>query len=95
MNQFGIDKFLFKKKDSAVIMECQSSIKIEDEEISAHPMLLLQQHIASVESIGHKRHIASVESIGRKRHIASVESIGRTLHFFLRTSYFSTSTFRK
>ena len=40
MNQIGIDK-LCKKKDSAVIMIYESSIKIEGRDISVHQMLLL------------------------------------------------------
>lgn len=57
MNQIGIDK-LCKKKDSAVIMIYESSIKIEGRDISVHQMLLLQVN----------RLIASVESIGRTSH---------------------------
>ena len=41
MNQIGIDKLLCKKKDSAVIMIYESSIKIEGRDISVHQMLLL------------------------------------------------------
>ena len=58
MNQIGIDKLLCKKKDSAVIMIYESSIKIEGRDISVHQMLLLQVN----------RLIASVESIGRTSH---------------------------
>lgn len=32
MDQIGIDKFLFKKKDSAAIMKSESPIKIEGDD---------------------------------------------------------------
>ena len=32
MDQIGIDKFFFKKKDSAAIMKSESPIKIEGED---------------------------------------------------------------
>ena len=44
-----IDQFIFKKKDRAVIMESESSIQTDNEEIFVDPMLLFQQLIASVQ----------------------------------------------
>ena len=40
MTGVDIDKFMFRKKDRAVIMKFESSIKIYNEEIFLDPMLL-------------------------------------------------------
>ena len=42
MTGVDIDKFIFKKKDRAVIMKFESSIKIDNEEIFVDPVLLSQ-----------------------------------------------------
>ena len=52
MTGVDIDKFIFKKKDRAVIMKSDSSIKIDNEEIFVDPVLLFQRLIASDQGIG-------------------------------------------
>ena len=52
MTGVDIDKFKFKKKDQAVIMNSEPSIKFDNEEIFVDPMLLLQRLIVSVQYIG-------------------------------------------
>ena len=52
MTDNDTDKFIFKKKDRAIIMQSESSIKIDIEEIFVEPMLLFQRLIASVQGIG-------------------------------------------
>ena len=42
MTGVDIDKFIFKKKDQAVIMKSESPIKIDNEQIFVDPMLLFQ-----------------------------------------------------
>ena len=42
MTGVDIDKFIFKKKDHAVIMKSESPIKIDNEQIFVDPMLLFQ-----------------------------------------------------
>ena len=42
MTGVDIDKFIFKKKDQAVIMKSESPIKIDNEQIFVVPMLLFQ-----------------------------------------------------
>ena len=55
MTGVDIDNFIFKKKDRASIMKSESSIKIDNEEIFANPMLpfhrLISRHV-SVQGIG-------------------------------------------
>ena len=42
MTGVDIDKLMFKKKDRAVIIKYESSIKIDNEEIFVNPRLLFQ-----------------------------------------------------
>ena len=42
MTGVDIDKFIFKKKDQAVIMKSESPMKIDNEQIFVDPMLLFQ-----------------------------------------------------
>ena len=52
MTGVDTDKFIFKKKDQAVIMKSESPIKIDNEQIFVDPMLLFQWVIALVQGIG-------------------------------------------
>ena len=47
-----IDKFIFKRKDQAVIIKSESPIKTDNKGIFVDPMLLFQWPIASVQGIG-------------------------------------------
>ena len=51
MTNVDIEKFIFKKKDWAVIMKSESSIKIDNEEIFVDPMAFFQRLIAPVQGI--------------------------------------------
>ena len=52
MTGVDIDNFMFKKKDQAVIMKSESSIKIDNEEIFVDAVPLFQWLIALVKGIG-------------------------------------------
>ena len=51
MTGVDIDKLIFKKKDRAVIIKPESSIKIDNEEIFVDPILLFQRLITSVQGV--------------------------------------------
>ena len=52
MTLADFDKLIFKKKNRAVIIKSEASMKIDNEEISLDRILIFQRLIASVQGIG-------------------------------------------